>query len=284
MPWRSALAMSDYRRAWLAAAASWPAIGRFISADPSGFSGGDHNLYRYVGNDPLNKVDPTGLAARMLGNSGSNTNIIDEYRYLGSPGHQQYLAEQQAGANSYWDSFAFLGDSFDLIESPVADVPRYSFVDRSNLWSSTASTEPGQLDWASYIQNFSYLPDLYENRYNSFVVSPLQRIIDDQRQAQLQRIQLELVGAHLVGSSGFNPWLDPGVPIDPLPEEITARERGVFRGIGAFVTAKVGAGLSATGYGAVVGVPLLAWSGDQLDTARMELWYGRHSDSCLGSA
>jgi RHS repeat-associated protein len=38
-----------------------PAIGRFISEDPIGFSGGDVNLYAYVGNSPLNATDPTGL-------------------------------------------------------------------------------------------------------------------------------------------------------------------------------------------------------------------------------
>jgi RHS repeat-associated protein len=38
-----------------------PRIGRFLSADPSGFDGGDPNLYRYVGNSPLNGADPTGL-------------------------------------------------------------------------------------------------------------------------------------------------------------------------------------------------------------------------------
>jgi RHS repeat-associated protein len=37
------------------------AIGRFISEDPSRFRSGDANLYRYVGNDPVNYRDPFGL-------------------------------------------------------------------------------------------------------------------------------------------------------------------------------------------------------------------------------
>jgi RHS repeat-associated protein len=38
-----------------------PNTGTFLSPDPIGFAGGDPNLYRYVGNNPVNAVDPTGL-------------------------------------------------------------------------------------------------------------------------------------------------------------------------------------------------------------------------------
>jgi len=38
-----------------------PSLGRWTAKDPIDFSGGDTNLYNYVLNDPLNKVDPEGL-------------------------------------------------------------------------------------------------------------------------------------------------------------------------------------------------------------------------------
>jgi RHS repeat-associated protein len=38
-----------------------PSMGRFLSPDPSSFSAGDVNLYRYVGNDVPNATDPSGL-------------------------------------------------------------------------------------------------------------------------------------------------------------------------------------------------------------------------------
>jgi RHS repeat-associated protein len=38
-----------------------PSSGRFISQDPIGFSAGDPNLYRYVGNAPGDATDPEGL-------------------------------------------------------------------------------------------------------------------------------------------------------------------------------------------------------------------------------
>jgi uncharacterized protein RhaS with RHS repeats len=38
-------------------------VGRWVSQDPLGFSGGDANLYRYVRNDSTNRTDPSGLFA-----------------------------------------------------------------------------------------------------------------------------------------------------------------------------------------------------------------------------
>jgi RHS repeat-associated protein len=42
----------------------YPRWGRFLQSDPIGFAGGDANLYRYGGGDPVNKVDPTGLSVK----------------------------------------------------------------------------------------------------------------------------------------------------------------------------------------------------------------------------
>jgi uncharacterized protein RhaS with RHS repeats len=39
-----------------------PTVGRFLTEDPSDFDGEDANTYRYVGNSPVNAVDPSGLA------------------------------------------------------------------------------------------------------------------------------------------------------------------------------------------------------------------------------
>jgi len=36
-------------------------LGRFLQSDPLSYAAGDMNLYAYVGNDPINNIDPRGL-------------------------------------------------------------------------------------------------------------------------------------------------------------------------------------------------------------------------------
>ncbi len=48
-----------------------PNSGRFLTADPIGFDGGDANLYRYVENNPIYYIDPYGL--KLGGITGTST-------------------------------------------------------------------------------------------------------------------------------------------------------------------------------------------------------------------
>ena len=46
-----------------------PAVGRFVSEDPSGFEGGDVNLMAYVSGNPVLLIDPWGLCDSYTGNA-----------------------------------------------------------------------------------------------------------------------------------------------------------------------------------------------------------------------
>jgi len=47
-------------------------LGRFLQMDPIKFDAGDPNIYRYVGNDPLNWTDPWGYDPSLNGSTGGS--------------------------------------------------------------------------------------------------------------------------------------------------------------------------------------------------------------------
>lgn len=52
-----------------------PQLGVFLSEDPLGFGAGDANIYRYVGNNVINAVDPSGLNSRATVRSDGKTQV-----------------------------------------------------------------------------------------------------------------------------------------------------------------------------------------------------------------
>jgi RHS repeat-associated protein len=66
-----------------------PALQRFITEDPLRFGGGDANLYAYVGNSPLNYIDPSGLDIAVIENGPTQGNPIG-HTAIAVTGHGVY--------------------------------------------------------------------------------------------------------------------------------------------------------------------------------------------------
>jgi RHS repeat-associated protein len=82
-----------------------PTLGRFVSRDPKGFSGGSCNLYEYSGNNPIIFGDPTGLDSFNLQN------------YLFA---NQTLIGQLEDINTWKVAITFVGFGEGLVLCPTA--------------------------------------------------------------------------------------------------------------------------------------------------------------------
>jgi RHS repeat-associated protein len=75
-----------------------PKSGRWIRRDPLGFGGGDQNLYRYVGNDPVNKLDPTGLQEATIERIGGREVKLADSTFPFGKGNGTVKAYEKATA------------------------------------------------------------------------------------------------------------------------------------------------------------------------------------------
>ena len=146
-PWDEDIQLYQNRARWYD-----PVMGRFISTDPSGFSGGDANLYRYCNNSAVNYNDPSGLCYT----GAFNTALLG----LGPVGN---LLSTTANVVSSVAS--------SVISSAVSSIyttnTGYSANTTMNYSGPTALTESGgKVDWDSGYQGPQTIK--YLNEYQSY--------------------------------------------------------------------------------------------------------------------
>jgi hypothetical protein len=107
--------------------------GRWMSRDPLGFESGYWNLYRYVGNDPILFVDPSGSMSIIKGVinffcclfgrkcCAKNTDKIKEFIQQNSKDQIKYLAKSH-GIGEQYDEVSDKCEKVKLIIETIIDL------------------------------------------------------------------------------------------------------------------------------------------------------------------
>jgi len=121
-----------------------PKVGRWLSEDPIGFSGGDPNPLRYVGNAPTHATDPNGLAGGPAVGPASRRSLWQEFKewwidlwsydYVNPDGSGARLLESQFTATTR----RFIHGDLIPITEGILDVPRGIAGAGEFVWENTA--------------------------------------------------------------------------------------------------------------------------------------------------
>ncbi len=169
-PWDADVEAYDNRARWYD-----PSAGRFLSEDPSGFSGGDANLYRYCGNNSPNNNDPSGLCWKGVGAGDSigSTTSEKELWFNNSIPSSNFITPSSSTSIPSWmnphDNF------LDPTISTSTAVPDYLISTTSILTGVPASVLSPQLNTAtqSGLNGMAlYAPEDVDYQYNAVHNNP----------------------------------------------------------------------------------------------------------------
>ena len=154
-------------------------VGRWTARDPIGFGGGDTNLYAYVGGDPVNSVDVTGLEvyhcwyamdgwlssfnhhmictdsypsqSGCMGYGPNQTTLEPDLRRGSNqaaircrslPDVDEMCANEKMRTNNYGFYFPFTNDCFDAVERVINQCDSSAF-----RWTDGWEIPIGAWDW-----------------------------------------------------------------------------------------------------------------------------------------
>ena len=87
-----------------------PEVGRWTSKDPIAFGGGQANLYAYVGNDPVNAIDPSGAIVNVVGGAAAGAGLDLAIQLIANGGRIDCVNwTQVGGAGLTGAAFAGIG-------------------------------------------------------------------------------------------------------------------------------------------------------------------------------
>ena len=134
--WIPEFGLYDYRNRFY-----HPLLGRFLQADPNGFDDGDMNPFRYVGDDPLGKVDPMGLAAVPHMRHYSDPLFLANY-YANT---KEYEAAAQAMVSAFNRSQTEWKAHFEMTHPPSSEFKRGQVATTQWEAKSTVTSENGNI-------------------------------------------------------------------------------------------------------------------------------------------